>query len=145
MADQSPGKISVLIADDEQADRDLLKWAVSNHAPHFDLVGEVVDGGQLIEYLSGKGQYADRDKHPLPDLLFLDLRMPGRDGFAVLEWLQEHHFPHLKIAVLADSSGIAYRSEALVLGANYFFGKCSKMDELADMVRWLQHDMLGHS
>jgi DNA-binding NarL/FixJ family response regulator len=69
--------------------------------------------------------------------------MPGQDGFAVLEWLHQRPCPHLKIAVLADSSGIIYRSEALTLGANYFFGKCSGVDALAEMVKWLQHDMLG--
>jgi CheY-like chemotaxis protein len=143
MPASSPRKISVLIADDSEADRCLLRTAIAGHAPSFQIVGEVLDGAQLIEYLSGKGKYADRDQHPLPDLLFLDLRMPGMDGFAVLEWLQKHPFPRLKIVVRTDSSGFAYRSEALALGASHFIPKQSSMEELAEMVGKLQDEMMG--
>jgi CheY-like chemotaxis protein len=142
MSSSAPPKIFVLIADDAKEDRYLLKSAITDHAPRFRIVGELVDGGQLIEYLSGKGNYADRDQHPFPDLLFLDLRMPGMDGFAVLEWLQKHPFPRLKIVVRTDSSGFAYKSEALALGASHFFPKQSTMKELAEMVKALQHELL---
>jgi CheY-like chemotaxis protein len=143
MSRPAPQKISVLIADDAEADRCLLRAAIAGHAPRFHIVGEVLDGKQLIEYLTGKGEYADRDRHPFPDLLFLDLRMPGMDGFAVFEWLQKHPFPRLKIVVRTDSSGFAYRSEALALGAGHFFAKQSTMEEMAEMVAQLQREMLG--
>jgi two-component system response regulator len=143
MSPNAPQKISVLIADDAKEDRYLLKTAIAEHAPRFQIVGEVVDGEQLKDYLSGRGTYANRDQHPIPDLLFLDLRMPGMDGFEVLEWLQQHHIPRLKIVVRTDSSGIAYHSEALTLGASHFFPKQSTMEELAEMVSGLQREMLG--
>jgi CheY-like chemotaxis protein len=143
MSSNAPHKISVLIADDAKEDRYLLKTAITEYAPHLQIVGEVVDGEQLKEYLSGKGKYADRDQHPFPDLLFLDLRMPGMDGFAVLEWLQKHPFPRLKIVVRTDSSGFAYKSEALALGASHFFPKQSSMEELAEMVKSLQQELLA--
>ena len=143
MSPSAPPKISVLIADDSAEDRFLLRSAITDHAPRFQIVGEVLDGGQVLEYLSGRGKYADRDQHPLPELLFLDLRMPGMDGFAVLEWLQKHPFPRLKIVVRTDSSGFAYRSEALALGASHFFAKQSTVAELAEMVGQLQRELLG--
>lgn len=123
MTDRLHRKFQVLIADDTEEDRFLLRCAIGNHAPHFEVAGEVDSGDRLVHYLSGKGEYADRDEHPFPDLLFLDLRMPGKDGFEVLEWVQSHNFPHLKIAVLTDSAGLAYRAEALTHGASYFLHK----------------------
>jgi CheY-like chemotaxis protein len=143
MNPRAPEKISVLIADDAKEDRYLLKAAIAEHAPRFQIVGEVADGGQVLEYLTGKGKYADRKQHPFPDVLFLDLRMPGVDGFAVLEWLQQHPLPHLKIVVRTDSAGIAYHAEALALGASHFMPKQSSTDELAAMVAGLQRKLLS--
>src|SRR6266478_564645 len=62
----------VLIADDSSEDRFFPNHAIGQHAPHFHVVGEVETGRQLIEYLSGKDQYADRGIYPLPDLLLMD-------------------------------------------------------------------------
>ncbi len=143
MSQRPSEKISALIADDAKEDRFLLKAAIAEHAPLIQIAGEVTDGAQVLEYLTGKGKYADRKEHPFPDLLFLDLRMPGVDGFAVLEWLQQHPLPYLKIVVRTDSSGIAYHSEAIALGAHYFFPKHSKLDELAGMLLKLQQDLLN--
>src|SRR5579884_278603 len=50
---------------------------------------EVVrDGQQVIAYLKGEGEYADRELHPLPGVLFVDLRMPRVNGREVLQWLK---------------------------------------------------------
>ena len=135
--------ISVVIADDKKEDRFLLKQAIERHAAHLHVAGEVENGLQLIDYLSGKNEYADRDKYPFPDLLFMDLRMPQVDGFQVLEWLQKHPFPHLKVAVIADSSGIAYRSEAMKMGAHFFYPKVSEPAGLANAVKQLQRELVS--
>ncbi len=82
-------KIRVVIADDLESERMLLKIAFRN-ARGFDVVGEVEDGVELIRYLSGSGKFADRRAYPWPDILFLDLKMPRRSGFEVLEWLKSN-------------------------------------------------------
>jgi CheY-like chemotaxis protein len=135
--------ISVVIADDKKEDRILLKQAIERHAAHLHVAGEVEDGLQLIDYLSGKNEYADRGEYPFPDLLVMDLRMPQVDGFQVLEWLQKHPFPQLKVAVLADSSGIAYRSEAMKMGAHFFHPKVSEPAGLKKAVTELQQEMVS--
>ena len=53
------------------------------------LAGVAQDGDQAIAYLSGRGQFANREKFPYPDVLFLDLKMPRVTGFEVLSWLQD--------------------------------------------------------
>jgi len=66
----------VLIADDEAPARALLRELIAAH-PRLALVGEAADGLEAVELA--------RDRRP--DLLFLDVQMPGLDGFEVLELL----------------------------------------------------------
>src|ERR1039458_6465256 len=48
----------------------------------------VKDGPEAIRYLRGEGPYANRVAHPLPELVLLDLRLPGMHGFEVLQWIR---------------------------------------------------------
>lgn len=48
------------------------------------------DGECAIRYLAGSGEFADREKHPLPALILLDLKLPRRSGSEVLAWLEGH-------------------------------------------------------
>jgi two-component system, LytTR family, response regulator len=73
MTDSS--KYRTLIADDEQPARDRLKKLLSEHADTIELIGEAVNGLECREMI-------DRLK---PDLVFLDIQMPGLNGFEVLQ------------------------------------------------------------
>jgi CheY-like chemotaxis protein len=131
----------VLIADDSEVDRFFLKRAIVNGATRLRIVAEVEDGEKTIAYLSGSPPYDDRGTYPFPKLLLLDSRMPRRDGLEVLEWLQAHPIPELKVAMLADSSGTALESKSLALGAAYFFSKLLNSDELIRNIQTLQADL----
>jgi CheY-like chemotaxis protein len=110
---------SLLLVDDSEDDRLFLRFGLRNHSC-FKIVGEVENGMEAIDYLAGKGKYADREQFPLPDLMILDLKMPLLDGFGLLSWLQKQSFPNLKIMVL---SGTCLKQDAFLamqLGAHAF-------------------------
>jgi CheY-like chemotaxis protein len=108
----------VLLADDSSGDRLLFKSSMQ-HTTRLRLVAEAGDGREALDYLEGRGQFADRDKFPLPDLLLLDLKMPRVDGFEVLARLQAGSFNHLTV-VLTDSMRSEDIKRALDLGADLF-------------------------
>ena len=116
-------KHRVLIADDYEADRFFLKEAIRRHAPLLEVVGEVSDGDEVIAYLWGYGEYADREKYPLPELLILDVRMPRMTGLQVLEWLKTQKLPPMKVVLLADTSGENFREKAEGMGLRHFYSK----------------------
>jgi two-component system LytT family response regulator len=74
-------KYRTLIADDEQPARDRLKKLLTEHAGQIELIGEAKNGLECREMI-------DRLK---PDLVFLDIQMPGLNGFEVLQ--QTSHLP----------------------------------------------------
>src|SRR5437667_11298977 len=88
----------VLLADDCENDRLLVKMAMQRMA-RLRLAGEVSDGDGVVSYLLGQGQFNDRETFPVPDLLLLDLKMPSKDGFEVLDWLRSRDYQELTVVV----------------------------------------------
>jgi len=129
---------AVLVADDNETDRSFLTKTIRRHASYLKVVGEVANGEEVVAYLTGQGQYADREKHPFPKLLILDVKMPRMTGIEVLEWLRAQKFPDLKVAMLADSSGSVFRTRAIDLGVDYFHSKSPELGELVHLVKDLQ-------
>jgi CheY-like chemotaxis protein len=129
----------ILYAEDDENDVFLLHRA-------FRQVGiaerlQVVINGQLaIDYLSGTTPYDDRVKYPLPCLVLLDLKMPGKSGLEVLRWMRTHPqvgtFPALILTSSNQQSDIA---SAYQLGANGYLIKPGRPDELTAMVKGI-HD-----
>jgi CheY-like chemotaxis protein len=84
----------------------------------------VTDGEEVVHYLSGHGKYADRDAHPLPKLIVMDIKMPRMTGFDVLEWIK-HDGPLRRIPVIIVSSSDRTEdvNRAYELGANAYMVK----------------------
>lgn len=132
----------VLVADDSDADRFLLKTALQR-ASRLQIIGEVADGVETIAYLKGHGDFRNREKYPLPDLLLLDLKMPLQDGFEVLEWLQTQSFRNLTVVVLTDSMQPEHIKRALDLGADLFQVKPRTNHDREAMIMALEEYLLN--
>jgi len=134
MAKLDKEKQLVLMVDDSEDDCLLLKLALSR-AARLRFIGSVCDGEEAVAYLGGKGSYSDRERYPLPDLLLLDLMMPRKNGFEVLEWLQIQPFDDMTIVVLSGSEQPEDRKRALALGADYYHTKEASPHKRLELVK----------
>lgn len=125
----------ILLVEDDPNDVLLIQRAFQK-AGLRDLLKVVRDGEQAIEYLSGQGNCANRERHPLPYLLLLDLKMPGTDGFEVLQWVRaQPEFKRLLVVVLTSSNLQADVDRAYELGANSYLVKPVEFEEMVNMLQ----------
>src|SRR5438270_12141990 len=79
---------TVLLVEDDLNDIFIVKRAFK--MAHVQNPLQVVtDGVEAIAYLKGEGKYADRKTHPWPKLIVMDIKMPSRSGFEVLESVKQ--------------------------------------------------------
>jgi CheY-like chemotaxis protein len=83
----------------------------------------VMNGEAAINYLAGREVFADRQKYPLPDMVFLDLKMPGLNGFEVLSWVRQEGGLTVPVAVLTSSPEEIDMRRARELGADCYLLK----------------------
>ena len=95
--------VAILLAEDDENDILLVRRAF-DRAKIPNPLFIVHSGQETIDYLSGKGNFADRARFPLPGVMLLDLKMPCLDGFDVLAWLRtQPQFDTLPVVVLSSS------------------------------------------
>ena len=120
----------ILVAEDDPTDAYFFQRAF-NRAGLPVTLHFVRDGQEVLDYLQGEGQYADRVLHPLPRLLLLDLKMPRLDGFDVLEWVrQQPIMSGVLIVIFSSSEELRDINRAYGLGANSYLVKPHSMAEL---------------
>ncbi|MDB6023128.1 MAG: putative response regulator, CheY [Pedosphaera sp.] len=134
---------TVLLVEDNEDDMFFMKMACQRTGiPHSFHV--VTDGEQAVQYLSGNGPFADRAKHPLPDLVFLDIKLPKRDGHTVLKWIRSQPaFKALPVVMLTNSIADSDVSRAYELGVTSYLRKIVGPAEFGQGVRvilkyWLE-------
>ncbi len=93
----------ILVAEDNEEDFLLLLRSFEKAALTHKLV-HVCNGKIAWDYLLGQPPFSDRHRHPFPDLLLLDPRMPALDGFELLRLLKSHpELGGLPVVVLSSS------------------------------------------
>ena len=133
----------ILLVDDREDDAYLVRRAFEK-AGVTNVLQWVPSGNEAVQYLTGTGRYSDRMEYPLPELILLDLKMPGMDGFEVLEWLRRQQGVHtIPVLVLTSSHLIKDVNRAYSLGANSFLVKPLDFENYAELGRvikeyWLQ-------
>ena len=128
---------TILLVDDNSDDVFIMRTTFRKAAVPNPLQS-VADGDEAIAYFKGEGKYSDRQAHPFPVVVFLDLNMPRRNGHEVLEWIQtqtEPQYRHLTIHVLTASSRKVDVERAFQLGAKSYLIKPSQVEALIELVK----------
>lgn len=130
----SNGK-NILYAEDDPNDVMIFKMGFGRATLPHTL--HVVDDGQAaIDWLSGKDGFEDRKKFPMPEVVIVDLKMPKKNGFDVLQWVRSKpDLENLPVIVLSSSDDPRDVKRAYSLGATSYFVKSSTLQELIQYLR----------
>ncbi|GAB4213240.1 MAG: response regulator [Roseiflexaceae bacterium] len=134
---------TLLLVEDNPHDVVLFRRALSKLQLAFAL--QVVgDGDAAVRYLGGEAGYADRQTYPLPVAILLDLKLPRRDGFEVLQWIRRQPgIRRLPVVVFTSSQTSFDIDRAYDLGASSYLVKPIGLPALQDLVRTLVSYWLG--
>ena len=145
----TPPKLpTLLLVEDNADDVFFMKRAMATAGITHPLE-TAADGQAAIDYLAGKGEFVDRQRFPLPFLMFLDLKLPHRSGLEVLEWVRSQ--PQLRtliVLVLTSSREESDVTKAYTLGSNSFLVKPPsglQLNELVKLIRtyWLENPQIA--
>lgn len=130
---------TILLVEDNDDDVLLMKQAVAA-AGIRNPVQVAEDGREAMEYLAGRGKFADRKKYPMPAVALLDLKLPYVSGHEVLKWIrQQPELQTLVVIVLTSSAEPGDLKESYAAGANSYIIKpptATQLAELAKAFRW---------
>jgi DNA-binding NarL/FixJ family response regulator len=126
-------RLKVLIADDHELMVEAVRIALSQQEDEFEVVATTSRGTQVLPLIS----------QTEPDLVLLDLRMPGMDGLACLEQIRKRH-PRVKTIVLSGLEGSEVMRSAFNLGATAFIHKHIDPRDLPSALRQAAQGTVVH-
>jgi CheY-like chemotaxis protein len=119
--------IRVLLADDDEDDRQFFEEAVSEVAPNA-LVSTVSDGESLLLTLE--------KANPLPHVLFLDLNMPLKNGWECLDEIRANpKLRHLPVVIYSTSSSREFVDRTFNGGASLYVRKPDSYNDLKSVAK----------
>lgn len=112
--------LTALIIDDEQRNRDTLERMLQNFCPQVQVLNKVDSVQAAIDFMEGQ----------MPDVLFLDIEMPGGNGFTLLE-----HYENPSFEVIFTTAHDLYAINAIKFAALDYLLKPVNIKELQDAVK----------
>jgi CheY-like chemotaxis protein len=136
-----PEPLTILLADDDEEDRELARDALQDSRLATDL-RFVNDGQDLLDYLRRQGRWGDPSVHaPLPGIILLDLNMPKKDGReALAEIKADEVLSRIPIVILTTSKDEADVLSTYDLGVSSFITKPVTFAGLVEVMRtWTRY------
>ncbi|MGP3984380.1 response regulator [Streptomyces sp. KR80] len=117
--------IRVLLADDQALLRSAFRILVDSE-PDMEVVGEAADGAEAVRLV----------REQLPDVVLMDIRMPGTDGLAATREISgDPALDGVRVVMLTTFEVDEYVVQSLRAGASGFLGKGAEPDELLAAIR----------
>jgi len=133
VSERNPSEI--LLIEDDSNDVFLIRRAFGRIDVKLSL-RVLEDGEAAIAHLNQLIAEENREEHPLPLLILLDLKLPRRSGLEVLEWLrQQPPVCRIPVVVLTSSRESVDVDRAYDLGANSYLVKPVTFDALSNMIQ----------
>lgn len=137
----------ILLAEDGEGDSYWICKGLEQAGMDYRLLK---DGEEVLDYLQGRLNYADREAYPLPRVILLDIKMPRLSGLEVLAWIRKHQTLEIKrlpVIMLTNSDEASDRAEAYDLGASSFLVKPMQGTDLSAVVNkccryWIERTRL---
>ena len=124
--------LNVLLVEDNPGDVRLMREALRDGGAAKNL-NAVENGEEAIAYLRRESPFADV---PKPDLIFLDLNLPKKDGREVLDEIKgDNNLRRIPVVVLTTSEAERDVCRAYDLHANCYVKKPSDLDEYMEVIR----------
>ncbi len=121
--------VEILLVEDNPQDAELTIRALRKHNL-ANQIYVVEDGEEALEFIFGKGQYADRDLTMHPKVIFLDLKLPKISGLEVLKELKSNpNTKMLPVVIITSSRENPDIKKAYELGANSYVVKPVNFDD----------------
>lgn len=126
---------NILLVEDQRFDIELTLDAF--RIAHMANNIHVVDSGEkALDYIFGREPFDDRTAFPLPDLILLDLKMPGIDGFEVLKQVKsQEKIKRIPVIILTSSKEEGDRAISYDLGANSYLVKPVSFHGFLDVIK----------
>src|SRR5215210_8024609 len=119
----------ILLVEDNPDDEALTLRALKKNNIGNELL-VVRDGAEALDFLFCTGTYADRDKHDLPQVVLLDLKLPKIDGLEVLRRIRADEVTRLlPVVILTSSKEEQDRLKGYSLGANSYVQNTVDFDQ----------------
>ncbi len=124
--------LEILLVEDDDADVILTKKSLE-HNRILVRINVVPDGTNALKYLKKSGEYAHVRK---PDLIVLDLNLPGKNGIEILKEIKaDNDLRHIPVVILTTSAAEEDVVNSYNLGVNCYITKPMDLDQFKNVVQ----------
>lgn len=136
----SPAKLLILVLEGNPDHTRLIEDALESNAVHRQIVA-IADGIQAMDFLHRRGEYGDA---PRPNLILLDLNLPGKDGREILAEIKaDPQLRRIPIVVLTTCASEEDIFKSYTLQGNCYVIKSSEQAQLFGIVKRIEEFWLG--
>lgn len=130
---------SILLVEDNAMDVELIIDAFKE-ARLSNPIHVARDGEEALKYLFAEGEFSDREKFPLPDIILLDLNMPKINGHEVLRRIKgTEKLKRLPVIILTSSNEEGDRAMGYDGGANSYLVKPVAFEDFLNTVKLISN------